>query len=474
MSTVGPVVFAVDPRGVPQWMVVLSGLLKESEVEVLGWVERKSRRGLRAHLAQRLERAVFPGSGVGSFVPARHLGGRAYDAVPIRAATVVCANHAPVAEGAELWAFGSSEAPFVFPGPDASNASVVRSCLWRLDGMPRVVEELWTRRDPQLFSRTVDETAVRWATVAARTILKAASPRMGSASVGAGRLEGVASTLREVKAVFRPRYSSHRWSVAYQLGGSEPTAERLTHLVPPPDRLWADPFPFEFEGDKVIFLEEALHGGRGKILACRVHDAERWESLGVVLEGPHHLSYPQIIEDDGRVWMIPECAERGEVRAHRCLQFPDQWDPEGVLLVDGRLADATVYRGRDAWWMWATLVDDGNPSDGLVLYSSDSFEGPWRPHPQNPVRVDVRRSRPAGSVWTEADGTVVRVAQDCAARYGEAVVIQEVESMVPYRDRDRMRIDATRFGANCIHTLNRHGDLWALDLEGLQMGQGER
>src|SRR5213596_456309 len=51
--------------------------------------------------------------------------------------------------------------------------------------------------------------------------------------------------------------------------------------------------------------------------------------------------------------------------------------------------------------------------------------GPWRPHPGNPVKVDVRSSRPAGGPFLFG-GNLYRPAQDCSRTYGGGITINRV------------------------------------------------
>ncbi len=49
----------------------------------------------------------------------------------------------------------------------------------------------------------------------------------------------------------------------------------------------------------------------------------------------------------------------------------------------------------------------------------EGLEGPWEPHRRNPVKCDVRGSRPAGTPFVHG-GELYRPAQDGSKRYGKA------------------------------------------------------
>ncbi|MBV5333625.1 hypothetical protein JZU54_08920, partial [bacterium] len=87
-------------------------------------------------------------------------------------------------------------------------------------------------------------------------------------------------------------------------------------------------------------------------------------------------------------------------------------------------------------------------------------EGPWRPHANNPVKIDVTGARMAGApFWHE--GALYRPAQDCLRTYGGAVVVYRIEQLtlktfveVPVR---RLLPDATESCPHGLHTLSAWG-----------------
>jgi hypothetical protein len=64
----------------------------------------------------------------------------------------------------------------------------------------------------------------------------------------------------------------------------------------------------------------------------------------------------------------------------------------------------------------------------LRAYHADALEGPWRAHLCNPVKIDVRSSRPAGAPFM-LDGALHRPAQDCTRKYGRRISILRVNAI---------------------------------------------
>jgi len=96
-------------------------------------------------------------------------------------------------------------------------------------------------------------------------------------------------------------------------------------------------------------------------------------------------------------------------------------------------------------------------SDELCLFFADALMGPWTPHRGNPVLSDVRRARPAGTLFYE-EGRLIRPSQDCGKAYGYALVFSEVLTLseTEYEERQIGRLDPGLV-AGCVgtHTYNR-------------------
>jgi hypothetical protein len=111
------------------------------------------------------------------------------------------------------------------------------------------------------------------------------------------------------------------------------------------------------------------------------------------------------------------------VELYRSTSFPFQWELEKVLLTDVRAKDATLAEIDGKWWMFVSISEHSIP-DELFLYSAETPLGPWVPHPRNPVKSDVRGSRPAGKLF-RANGGLYRPAQNSSGRYGYGMSHQQ-------------------------------------------------
>ena len=255
------------------------------------------------------------------------------------------------------------------------------------------------------------------------------------------RLLGRYLSARWTNTVYR-----EQWALAYLHGSSDETTPTGAYhrLMPPSDRLWADPFPVRVGSEYFIFHEELLFStGKGSIVVTVVDDTGHVAQPIPVLETGYHLSYPFVFEWDGEVFMIPETGARRQVELHRCVEFPARWTLERVLLTDVTAFDSTLAHVSGQWWMFASIPAHGAHVVGADLHAfhADSPLGPWTPHRGNPIKSDVRSTRPAGRVF-ERDGQLYRPAQDCSERYGGAVSINRIVRLDPdaYEEVERHRI----------------------------------
>jgi hypothetical protein len=295
--------------------------------------------------------------------------------------------------------------------------------------------------------------------------------RAGPRSPGAIALRAIASSAAH--RVYRGLYRAPHWRVGWRFVEGEDVMHRGE--LPPSDwnllpddgyHFYADPFPFTRGGATWLFVEDFDHRlGRGVISVVDFDQAGPVGSPRPVLEHEVHLSYPLVLEDEGELWMIPETSAAGTVELYRANRFPDAWTREAVLLRDVIASDVTCFRHDDRWWMTATVRHGGSYSDALHVWHADRLQGPWHPHRNNPVLIDISSARPAGHV-VRRDGRLLRPAQDGTQGYGSALALAEIERLdeTSFRQRVVARLaPGERWPGHRLHTLNRAGRLECID-----------
>ncbi|MFD0737897.1 hypothetical protein ACFQZQ_01150 [Lysobacter koreensis] len=272
----------------------------------------------------------------------------------------------------------------------------------------------------------------------------------------------------------RARSNDEAWHILLRQGAAPidpdaPDIRQSTFLSAPGNRFWADPCLTVHAGRRLLFVEQWAEGDTKGVIACVELAETQARPLGVVLEHPFHLSYPQVFRWEDQWYLTVESGQDKCVRLYRAEAFPLRWQHVTNLVSGWGFVDPTLHYHDHRWYLFANVGESGGSScDELFLFVAERLEGPYRPHPANPVVNDVRRARPAGRLF-QRDGRLVRPAQDCAPRYGAAVVFNEVLELSPthYRERPLGRLD-TRWtsGLDGCHTYNEAAGVEVLDARG--------
>jgi hypothetical protein len=250
------------------------------------------------------------------------------------------------------------------------------------------------------------------------------------------------------------RYGSSSW-------------DHFTPLIPPPDRLWADPFVWIHQGNYYIFFEERLFSSKKAHIACMTLDPQlNCVDQRVVLERHYHVSYPFLFEHEGQLYMLPETEKNRSIELYRCQNFPHQWVFVRTLVSEIGAVDPTLLQANGKWWLFANIREGGKTWDTLHLFYADDFlSGSWTPHPRNPIVKDIRSARPAGRIF-QHEGQLIRPSQDCSVRYGYAINFNRISALT--------ETDYSEINQGCLepplrksilgtHTWNESGGLTVID-----------
>jgi len=244
---------------------------------------------------------------------------------------------------------------------------------------------------------------------------------------------------------------------------------RFKELLPPRDRMWADPFIIEKNGTFHVFIEEMEYAkGRGHISAMTIDKDGNWTKPTPIIEEPYHMSYPFVFEHENEWYMIPETAENRTVDLYRCTDFPNGWEKISTLMDDVFAVDSTLLEHDGRWWMFTTVKESEHTNclDELHVYYADSpTSTEWTAHPRNPVSTDVRNARPAGAIF-ESGGSLYRPAQNGSNHYGYGMNVNliEVLNTEEYKERIVTSIEPKwDWSINATHTLNHWDGLTVSD-----------
>jgi len=120
---------------------------------------------------------------------------------------------------------------------------------------------------------------------------------------------------------------------------------------------------------------------------------------------------------------LPESYRYGYIGLYKRNYSEGIFVEDHVLLDHIDAVDPTLIYHNDKWWLFFTLRKHSNTH--LYIYYADELEGEYKPHPANPVKMDIRSSRPAGLPFI-FEGQLYRPSQDCSESYGKRVAINRI------------------------------------------------
>ena len=219
------------------------------------------------------------------------------------------------------------------------------------------------------------------------------------------------------------------------------TTERIpkTRWLPQLNRneFVADPFAILRDDSITLILEHYDQVAAKGTLACITwENGKKPASLRRILDRPYHLSYPYLIEHDTQIYCIPESVGSKQVSLYRASSFPESWEYVGTLIDNFEARDPTVFYGNGRWWLFCAHIISDSVHKLYAFYASE-LTGPWIPHACNPLKTDVRSTRPAGTPF-RWEGHWYRPAQDCSKTYGGSIVINQIERLSPTEFKERV------------------------------------
>ena len=277
----------------------------------------------------------------------------------------------------------------------------------------------------------------------------------------------------KVKNKIRKRFYFNQWILLYELKKKPILSSsfyRFKRILPPKDRIWADPFIVERDDKFYIFIEELLLKGKKKgfISVIEMDAKGNYKAPQKVLETGFHLSYPFIFERNGEYYMIPESNDNKTIDLYKCTEFPGKWEFVHSIMTDVVASDTTLFEQNGKFWMFTNIkpIPGTTTLDELYLfYADDPLSKDWVSHPENPIITDVKFARPAGGFFRYKD-RIFRPVQNNAGHYGRSMFIREVLKLTEdeYQEATVQPIEPN-WGKDLLstHTINTSGKLTVID-----------
>ena len=235
--------------------------------------------------------------------------------------------------------------------------------------------------------------------------------------------------------------------------------------LPPRNLGWvADPIALMNDDLMYVFCEEmSLRTGKAHI-SVTSFDGSTWGPVTPVIDAGVHASYPYVFRDGNAIYCVPETFEANEVRLYQARDFPRHWEQVATLLSGFPAIDSTVFFHEERWWLLCTRRE--HSGSHLYAYYADALLGPWKSHLRNPIKIDVRGSRPAGPPLRVGE-LLYRPAQDSSRTYGGRVVVHRLLELTPtnFLEEPQSYVEPNKGGLFGIglHTLCLAGEYCLID-----------
>ena len=203
---------------------------------------------------------------------------------------------------------------------------------------------------------------------------------------------------------------------------------RLEPIKLPKGVFYADPFLFKNNNKLYVFFENYSYKKKLAKISCGIIKNNKIIEIIDVLEKSYHLSYPQIFEEDGDIYLMPETSENKRLELYRCIDFPSKWELFSTAFESESISDTTYYRDETGQrWLFVNKGFGNFWNSELYLYKINSLKMETiEEHKQNPVIIDSRIARNAGPLF-KYQNMIIRPSQNNSKGiYGYGLNLNEV------------------------------------------------
>ena len=256
----------------------------------------------------------------------------------------------------------------------------------------------------------------------------------------------------------------HHYDIAYRKKG-----EKNFKIVKPPKYGWvADPFLVEYKNEVYLFAEIFLYKSeRNGVIGYCKYDGDGFGDWIVTMDKHWHLSYPNVFVENGKLYMVPESYQLGEVVLYELQEFPAKWKKLHSYIADVEYVDSTFLDYKDGnRYMFTFERGNKSPEGTGILYRIDNGKL------MNKIVLSnsLEGSRCGGKI-IEKDGKYIRVGQNCVREYGGGLIFYEIDSISPvYKEHELCRVEPTDIPGDFdkvytgVHTYNVCNDIEVIDL----------
>lgn len=279
--------------------------------------------------------------------------------------------------------------------------------------------------------------------------------------------------LNKVKFHFRELFRAEKWKVGIirrspgEIMDNPIKADEIYWLPDAGDtQYFADPF-IQKSGDKLFIVCERYDYSEGKgsieLLKWDISEEEVTKQWPLVRRKTH-MAYPYLFNVNNNTYCLPENADSGLLELYRFDKEQVELKFEADLIDEIDAVDTTLFKSEKHWWLLFTRKDYS--SENLYAWYADELTGPYQPHRNNPVKTDIRSSRPAGNLF-KWQNQLIRPAQDGSRTYGGRIALNSFKELSPHTFKEEtigfIEPDFHPTYKKGVHTISTSGNYTAID-----------
>jgi len=219
----------------------------------------------------------------------------------------------------------------------------------------------------------------------------------------------------------REIYYGYYYYIAFRNRSNFGLNEKWTVIKPSLSEWFADPFLFEWNGRCYLFAERMnLWRKVGSIAVCEILKNGNVTDFKEVIVEPFHLSFPNVFEHNGQIYMIPESGWNKDIRLYRAVNFPTKWEYVKSLCSGENYVDTSFLSALEDGT--AILHSFNWDTRSSCYFKLDMNAIELYPLPDNPSMMNERSG---GNAYVQ-NGITYRVLQDCSDHYGSKIIIRRI------------------------------------------------
>ena len=206
-------------------------------------------------------------------------------------------------------------------------------------------------------------------------------------------------------------------------------------------RYWlADPFLFEKDNIVYVFYEAFdLIERKGKIAYSRLKDNGCFSAPKIILDEKYHLSFPNIFEYKGNIYIMPESCGDYRVKLFKAISFPNQWESADIILPDIFACDSIFITNKEKRYLLINEMYHNTPNGSYsscwvknYIYKLDDFRVTLEREKISEGDYGIRNAGKSFYI----NNKLYRIGQNCHNnQYGKGLILFETETIEPYKEK---------------------------------------